>query len=107
MATKRPRVFVTTTPQVMAALDKLQALTGQSKSGMISELIDAALPALQAAIEALQVVKEQPREAERLMAAYTAHAINAATQEQIDFGRALDARTMEGKRARRSQRGTP
>lgn len=106
MAAKRPRVLVTTTPDVTAVLDTLNRLTGKSRSSMVAELLEACLPALQASIKALEVVKEQPREAERLMAAYTAQSIHDVTQEQLDFSRALDGRTMQGKIAGRKH-GTP
>ena len=106
MAAKRPRVLVTTTPDVTAALDSLNALTGKSRSMMVAELLEACLPALQASIKALEVVKEQPREAERLMAAYTAHSINAVTQEQMEFSRALDSRSMQAK-IKRSKHASP
>ena len=106
MAAKRPRVLVTTTPDVTATLDTLHELTGKSRSMMVAELLEACLPALQASIEALKVVKEQPREAERLMAAYTAQSIHDVTQEQLEFSRALDSRTMKA-RIERRKHGTP
>lgn len=101
MPTKRPRVQVTTTPEVIAALTALNGLTGKSQSLMVAELLQACLPALEMSIQALQVVKEQPREAERLMAAYTAQSIHDVTQEQLEFSHALDGRTMKAKIARR------
>lgn len=106
MPAKRPRIQVTTTPEVIAALKALNGLTGKSKSLIVAELLESCLPALQMSIKALEVVKEQPREAERLMAAYTAQSIHDVTQEQLEFSQLLDGRTMKGKIAGRKH-GSP
>lgn len=100
---RNPRVAVTFSPESMRVLDQLSAALGQPKSALISELIDEALPALVAAVEALKVVKEQPREAQRLMTNFAAQASMELAQEQLAFDAALDGRTVKGKRRRKGE----
>jgi predicted DNA-binding protein len=102
---RNTRVAVTLSPEALRLLSSLSALTGQPKAALLSELVDTALPALQTTVEALNIVKEQPREAQRLLANFGAGAIRDLSQSQIDFDALVDARTVQGKRKKRGQRG--
>jgi uncharacterized protein (DUF1778 family) len=98
---RNPRVYVTFSPETYALLAEASALTGTPKSALVSELMDAALPAVKATLEALRVVNEQPREAQRLMSNFAAKASMDVAQQQLELDAAIDARTMKGKRAKR------
>jgi predicted DNA-binding protein len=98
---RTPRVAVTLSPEAMKLLDELSAVFGQPKASLVSELIDSALPALQATVQAMAVAAEQPREAQRLMANYASRATMELSQQQLELDAAIDARTVKGKRSRR------
>ena len=101
MATKRKRLNVTLSDEVWALVNEVHALTGTPKSAVISEILDEVAPVFQNTIHALRIVKEQPREAQRLIQNFANEAIGKATQASLDLDAAIDARTVKGKRARR------
>ena len=101
------RVAVTLSPEGLAMINELSALTGQPKSALLSEMVDTALPAFQTTVQALRVIQEQPREAQRLLANFTAGALRDVSQAQLDLDTAIDARTVKGKRGRRRATPTP
>ena len=103
--TRAPRIAITVTPQVRELVEEVAEMTGRSYSQIVSELLDTALPAIKATRDALRVIKEQPREAERLMARAANQAVAEAAQAQLDLAEFLDARTMEGKRSKRGRSG--
>lgn len=103
---RNPRVAVTLTPEAMRVLEDLAQILQQPKAALVAELVDAALPALQATVQAMLVAQEQPREAQRLMANYAAQATLELSQQQLDLDAAIDARTVKGKRAGRRRNGT-
>ena len=107
MATKRKRLNVTLSDDVWALVDEVHELTGTPKSAVISEILDEIAPVFQNTIEALRIVKEQPREAQRLMQNFANESIVKATQAALDFDAAMDGRTVKGKRSRRRRDGTP
>ena len=100
------RVAVTFRKETLQVLNQLSFMTGNPKAALVSELVDAALPALVETVEALRIVKEQPKEAERLLARFGAEAVRDLMQSQLDLGETVDKRTLEGKRAARRQRAT-
>lgn len=107
---RNPRVAVTLSPESMRILDELSSLLEQPKAALVAELVDSALPALQATVEAVRVAKEQPREAQRLMANYATQATMELSQQQLALDAAIDARTVKGQRAKRRKGkadGTP
>lgn len=82
---RSPRVQVTLSPEVMAVLDEISALTGQGKGTLVSELVTEALPALVATKEAIELVKQSPRDAQALMARYSNEATVKLAQAQLEF----------------------
>lgn len=102
---RNPRVAVTLSPESMRVLEELSAILEQPKAALVAELVDSALPALQATVEAIRVAKEQPREAQRLMSNYAAQATMELSQQQLELDAAIDGRTVKGKRAKR-RKGT-
>lgn len=101
MATKRKRVNVTLSDEVWALVNEVHELTGTPKAAVISEILDEVAPVFQNTIHALRIVKEQPREAQRLVQNFANEAIGKATQAALDLDAAIDARTVKGQRARR------
>ena len=73
-------------------------MTGRSHSQIVSELLETALPAIRATRDALRIIKEQPREAERLMARVASQAVAEAAQAQLDLGE-LIGRSHDGRQA--------
>ena len=98
MSTKVPRIAVTLSPEARRLVEEVATLTKRSHSSIVSELLDAALPALQAVRDALRVIKDQPHEAQRLMARVTNQALVDVAQAQLDLDTAIDARTVKGRR---------
>lgn len=101
MPTKRKRVNVTLSDEVWALVNEVHALTGTPKAAVISDILDEVAPVFQNTIQALRIVKEQPREAQRLIQNMANSAIAQASQAALDLDSAIDARTVKGKRARR------
>ena len=101
MAAKRKRVQVTVSDEVWALVNEVHALTGTPRSAVISEILDEVAPVFQNTIHALRIVKEQPREAQRLIQNMANSAIAQTAQAALDLDVSLDARTVKGQRARR------
>ena len=98
MPTKVPRIAVTLSPEARKLVEEVAELTDRSHSAIVSELLDSALPALQAVRDAMRVIKQQPHEAQRLMARVTNQALVEVAQASLDLDAAIDARSMKGKR---------
>lgn len=97
---KSKRIQITPSPQVLALVDEVQKLNGQSKSAIISELLDQIAPVLQNMIEALKLLQEQPREAQRLMQNMANETVGMIAQASLDLDAAMDSRTVQGKRSK-------
>lgn len=95
---RSPRVQVTLSPEAMAGLDEMAKLTGQSKSALISELVDVAMPAMSVTLEALRVLHRQPEEARKLLSEFAHQQTANLAQAQLELDAAVDARTVKGKR---------
>jgi hypothetical protein len=101
---RSPRLQVTLSPEANDFVGRVAMLTKQSKSSIASELLDLALPALETMAEAMQVVKDTPLEAQRIMTRFAAQATGELAQAQLDLDSAIDTRTMKGKRITRAKR---
>lgn len=104
---KRKRVNVTLSDEVWALVEELHGLTGTPKAAVISEMLDEIAPVFRNTIEAVRIVQEQPREAQRLIQNFANEAVAKNAQAMLDLDAALDGRTVKGKRARRRRDGTP
>ena len=107
MTTKRKRLNVTLSDEVWALVNEVHALTGNPKSAVISEILDEVAPVFANQIQALRLLKDQPREAQRLIQNFANESIGKVVQVQLDLDAAIDARTVKGKRAGRRRNGTP
>jgi hypothetical protein len=108
---RAPRVMVQLSPEARVLLDRMTAASGQPKSSLIAELVDAALPAVANALEAIEHAKAgRVEEASRLMSRFAHEATSDLAQQQLQLEQLVDARTIAGKRAKRrgsSGRATP
>lgn len=103
---KRPRLQITPSPELWRLIDLVHARTGQPKSGIVSELLDQAQPAVVMLLQALELAAEAPREAQRLLTNFSADAVGQLMQAQLDLDKAItDKRTVKGKRAKRGASG--
>lgn len=98
---KRKRLQITLSDEVWELVNEVHALTGTPKAAVISEILDEVAPVFQNTIQALRIVKEQPREAQRLVQNMANSAIAKVSQASLDLDAALDGRTVKGQRARR------
>lgn len=57
MPTKNPRISVTLTPELAAILERLSGLTGNSKSAMVAELLETAVPVFHRMSEVLEAAE--------------------------------------------------
>lgn len=100
MAAKYPRVLVTLNEETLRLVLGLSELTGRSRSAVIGEVLEMALPALQTMLEAAKVLKEKPLEAQRMMNRFASSATAELAQAQLDLDSAIDSRTVKAKRRR-------
>jgi hypothetical protein len=103
---KRKRILLTPSDEVWALVEEVQKLTGQPKAAIVAEILDQVAPAFQNTIQALRIVQEQPREAQRLIQNFANESMGQLAQAQLDLDAAVDGRTVKGKRARR-RNGSP
>ena len=109
MTTKRKRLNVTLSDEVWALVDEVHSLTGTPKAAVISEILDEVARVFHNQIQALRMLKESPREAQRIINNFAAESLGKLAQVQLDLDKAVteayDARTVKGKRARRKRDG--
>nr|CRY97650.1 hypothetical protein [uncultured prokaryote] len=106
MPTKRKRLNVTLSDRVWALVDEVHELTGTPKAAVISEMLDEVAPVFQTQIQALRVLNESPREAQRLIQNFAAESVGRLMQQQLELDAVIDARTVEGRKAKRRKKGT-
>ncbi len=79
---RAPRVMVQLSPEARVLLDRMTAASGQLKSSLIVELVDAALPVVANALEAIEHAKAgRVEEASRLMSRFAHEAISDLAQQ--------------------------
>lgn len=99
---ERRRVQVTLSGEAWTMVEKIADLTGQPKAQILAETFEATLPAFLQTLEALKIVKQQPREAQRLMQNFAAGAVMEVSQQQLS----LDSELTKREQKRRKKRGT-
>lgn len=85
----------------MAALERVSVLTGEAKATLASQLVEAAIPAMDVAAEALQHVKDSPREAQRLITRYSTEAVAQLAQHQLELDDLISAQPSRKHQRRR------
>ena len=109
MPTKRRRIQVTPSDEVWKLVDEVHALTGTPKAAILAEILDEVAPVFTSQIQALRVLQESPREAQRLIQNFANESVGKLAQASLDLDAAIDGRTVKGRRARRKggTDGTP
>lgn len=97
---QRRRVQVTLSEETWATVEYVAERLKQPKASVLAELIDAALPAMNVTIEALQLAKEFPREAQRLITNHGAEAVMLLQQQQLELDAAVTKKHGGAKRGR-------
>lgn len=85
MPTKTPRLNVTLSPEVRAALERLSVVSGIAASQFVAQVMQDSLPVLEAMIAAFEAAKRSPRQAADLMRGVVSGAMASAAQEQLRF----------------------
>lgn len=88
---ERRRVQVTLSMETWAVVERIAELTGSPKATLLAEVFDAALPSFETTLKALELAKQQPREAQRLVSNYAAEQVMKLQQAQLE----LDARVTD------------
>lgn len=105
MPTNRRRLVLTPSDEVWRLLDTFKSYTNQPYASIASELLDVVSPAIEIQIEALRKLAEAPEEARRLIQNQSNALVMELAQANLDLDKAIDARTVKGKR-RRARAGT-
>lgn len=93
------RLLFTPTAETMALLDELHAVTGRSRAGMVSEMLDEVAPVFREMLAHLKALQDSPEKARELVLGMAQEAHGIITQAAMDFDR-IDGRTVKGKRQR-------
>ena len=99
--TKNPRIAFVPSDAVHALMEQVSKLSGQSKASIVSELMDEVAPVVQGQIDALMALAASPDKAKQYVQDYAMKAMHDIAQTTMDFAASEDARTVEGKKARR------
>ena len=99
----RRRVHVTLSSEAWAMVDEISSLTGTARASVLSELFDIALPSFAVTIEALRTIRDQPREAQRLVQNFAAESMMKVSQAQLDLDHSITEREKDGRRKRRGR----
>jgi hypothetical protein len=96
---------ITPSVEVWALIERLHELTGTPKASIVCEFLDEIAPVFQTTIQALELVKEQPREAQRLIQNLANQSIASVAQMSLEMDANIDARTVKGARGKRRAGG--
>lgn len=99
--TRSPRLQVTLPEEVMEALREMSELTGQGMGTIVSEIMTTALPAIRTSMEAIRVVKQSPREAQRILQRFGNEATMQLAQNQLEFDDLISSRPAPKRQKRR------
>lgn len=88
----KPRMQVTPTRTSFLLLKEMERLTGKAPATITRELLDEATPALEAAIEALRVLKQRPKQAMQAVDRMLDTAMLGAAQARLDLDKAMNAK---------------
>ena len=103
---ERRRVQVTLSVETWAMVERIAELTGSPKATLLAEVFDAALPSFETTIKALELAKQQPREAQRLVSTYAAQQVMQLQQAQLDLDNRITEHEGKPRKGRRRARTT-
>lgn len=102
---ERRRVQVTLSVETWAIVERIAELTGSPKATLLAEVFDAALPSFETTLKALELAKQQPREAQRLVSNYAAQQVMQLQQAQLDLDNRITAHEAKPKKGRGRRAG--
>jgi hypothetical protein len=85
MPTIRKRVQVTPSDEVWEAIDRLHALTGRPKAGLIAEMLDVVAPTFLEQYELLTKIQRMPDQARDLVRNFGVETIGKISQQLLDL----------------------
>lgn len=91
MPTANPRLSVTVTPELSAVIERLCALTGQSKSSFLADLLQTSVPVFERMIQALEAAKLLQEEAMSAPGEFSASLRAGQQRIETQMGLALDS----------------
>lgn len=97
---ERRRVQVTLNPPTWAKVEAIADRLGEPKAKILAELIEEALPALDLTIQALDLARSAPREAQRLLSNYGAEKMMELHQQHLEFDALVTKKQEAAKRGR-------
>jgi predicted DNA-binding protein len=98
MARRTKRFMISMSPDARAALGRLSEATGKPMVTLVGELLDEAVPMLNALADAAMSVREKKADAYATVAAAMADAQVRAAQVSLDFHRGAQRSLSKGKR---------
>lgn len=85
MATTKPRLSVTLTPESRAALERFSEASGIASSQFITSIVHDAIPVIDAMTESFRIARSQPERAAELMTAQLLRASSLAAQAKLEL----------------------
>lgn len=85
MARKAVRIQVPVSPEVAAAMNRISAMTGEPKSRILADMLDATAPLFAEQIEALHKLAENPERAREFVVQMGMQGINTISQQMLDL----------------------
>jgi hypothetical protein len=101
MATTKPRMSITLTPEARAALERLSVVSGIAASSYISGLVHDAIPVINATADALALAKKQPQRAAEIMNEQLVRVVGLAAQGKLELEEAVEKRKRMRRRPRK------
>ena len=85
MARKATRIQVPVSPHVAAAMNRIHALTGEPKSRILADMLDAMAPLFAEQIEALHKLASTPERAREYVLQMGTQGIHAISQQMLEL----------------------
>lgn len=85
MARKAVRIQVPVSPELAKAMNRLHELTGEPKSRILADMLDAMGPLFAEQIETLHKLANTPERAREYVMQMGAHGINTISQQMLDL----------------------
>lgn len=95
-----PRLYVTLTPPTREALERFTEATGIASSQFAAQILDGAVPVIEATTEAFRLAKRSPERAADLMRDVLSSAMVSAAQEKLELDEASKSAKLRKRPAR-------
>lgn len=85
MPTKKPRVYVTLSPEAHHALTRFADVSGVAASQFIRSIVDDSIPVIEAMTKAYEMAKKAPTEAVKVMESELVRAMSRSAQMHLEM----------------------